>query len=162
MTKKFGVVVGHNSSKPGAVRKDTGESEYKFNSRIARLMAEYAKAVYPGMEVKIFYRDPGMGYSREIKEVYAATDRWGADLTSELHFNSFANEDAKGSEVLTSGTASSFKFAQITQRELVSRFGQLDRGVKTRATGRGSASLISGRAPAILPEPFFGSNSKGA
>lgn len=160
--KKLAVVVGHNSASPGAVRKDTQESEYTFNTRVARHMVEYARHTYPGLEVKTFFRQAGMGYENEIRDVYDRTDRWGADLTTELHFNSFGSSSAEGAEVLTSGTASSFKFAQNTQNILVARFGQKDRGVRTRASGRGAESLISGRAPAILVEPFFGSNPKGA
>lgn len=158
MTKmKLALIVGHNRERQGAVRDDTKESEYVFNSRVAKYAEEYARERYPDLIVRTFFRVAGMGYTREINHVYDETDRWGADLTNELHFNSHAGA-GRGCETLTSGTASSFKFAQITQELLVARFNLKDRGVVTRKTGRGSASLISGRAPAILSEPFFGSH----
>lgn len=156
-TAKFALIVGHNSLKQGAVRSDTNESEFTFNSRVAKYAEEYAKDRYPQLTVRTFFRTAGLGYSREIRMVYDETDRWGADLTNELHFNSHAGA-GRGCETLTSGTASSFKFAQITQNLLVARFDLKDRGIVTRKTGRGSASLIAGRAPAILSEPFFGSH----
>jgi len=158
--KKLALVVGHNSVAQGAVRKDTGETEFSMMSRIAEKAKAYPRKTYPDMEVRVFFRMAGPGYRTEIKRVYEETDRWGADLTNELHFNSFNSDAANGSEVLTSGTASSFKFAQITQNMIVARFGQKDRGVVTRKTGRGSESLMSGSAPAILSEPFFGSSGK--
>lgn len=158
--KKLALVVGHNSVKQGAVRKDTGETEFSMMSRIAEKAKAYARKAYPDLEVRVFFRMAGPGYRTEIERVYEETDRWGADLTNELHFNSFSSGSANGSEILTSGTASSFKFAQITQNMIVARFGQKDRGVVTRKTGRGAESLMSGRAPAILSEPFFGSSEK--
>lgn len=157
--KKLALVVGHNSESQGAVRSD-GVTEFQFNSRVAKIAQDYAKRHYGQMEVGVFFRQPGSGYRREIRRVYEETDRWGADLTNELHFNSHSDSSAHGAEILTSGTASSFKFAQITQNMLVGRMGMRDRGVKTRKTGRGSESLMSGNAPAILSEPFFGSSER--
>lgn len=157
--KKLALVVGHNSVAQGAVRSD-GVSEFQFNSRVAKLAQDYAHKAYPDLEVRVFFRQAGLGYRKEIERVYEETDRWGASLTNELHFNSHSDPSAHGAEILSSGTASSFKFAQITQDMLVGRMGMRDRGVKTRKTGRGSESLMSGKAPAILSEPFFGSSSK--
>lgn len=155
---KLGIVVGHNSQAQGAVRSDTGESEFVFNSRVAKHMQRYARRAYPDMETRVFFRRPGAGYSAQIEEVYGETDRWGADLTTELHFNATGG----GSLMLTSGTPTSMKFAQNTQDMIVSRFGQQDDGISTRRDGRGSKSLITGRAPAILVEPFHGDNESGA
>lgn len=155
---KLGIVVGHNAQAQGAVRPDTHESEFVFNSRIAKYMEAYARKAYPEMETRTFFRRAGPGYSTQIREVYAATDRWGADLTTELHFNATGG----GSLMLTSGSAVSMKFAQNTQDMIVSRFNQQDDGISTRRSGRGSMSLITGRAPAILTEPFHGDNREGA
>ena len=161
INKKLAIVIGHNSTSQGAVRADTGETEYIFNSRIAALMEEYARVKYPDMEVAIFRRQPMGSYSREINRVYGQTDAWGAHLTMELHFNSAASANATGSETLTSGTPASMAAAVAVNDEVVATLGLRDRGVKTRREGRGSQSLISGRAPAILTEPFFGSSAKG-
>jgi hypothetical protein len=70
--------------------------------------------------------------------------------------------EASGTETLTSGTALSLRLAESVQREMVLALGLRDRGIKTRAADeRGGGSLYSGRAPAILVEPFFGSSSIG-
>lgn len=155
---KIAVVVGHNERRQGAVRKDNGETEFAFNSRVAKVMQELAEQV-GGYAVKVFYRQAGGGYSREIADVYRAVDAWGADVSMELHFNSLDKESANGCETLSSGTVKSLALAQEVNDEIVRTFGVRDRGVRTRASSeRGGGSLHAGRAPAILTEPFFGSN----
>lgn len=154
---KLAIVVGHNSDSQGAVRTDTGESEFRFNSRLAEIIQTYARA-YDGLDAKVFYRQAGGGYTREIRRVYAETDAWGADATVELHFNGAADSRATGTETLTSGTPASMRMAVEVNNAMVAALGLRDRGVKTRREGRGSGSLMSGSAPAILVEPFFGSS----
>jgi len=116
------------------------------------------------LDIKIFKREPGRGYTREVQEVYARTDEWGADAAIELHFNSAGDPRASGTETISSGSSRSLKLAQEVQMELVEELGLRDRGIKVRnnrTKGRGYRSLVSGRAPAILAEPFFGSSSIG-
>ena len=161
INNKLAIVIGHNAESQGAVRKDTGETEYSFNSRLSLYMEEFARKKYPDMETRVFRRMPMGSYKREINRVYDETDAWGANLTMELHFNSAADGSASGTETLTSGTPASMAAAVAVNSEIVATLGLRDRGVKTRRSGRGSQSLISGRAPAILVEPFFGSSQKG-
>lgn len=157
---RLAIVVGHNSEAQGAVRSDTGESEYVWNSRLA-LMIEDKAADY-GLTVRIFKRVPSGGYRREIARVYDEVDRWRADASVELHFNGAASPAATGTETLSSGTALSLRLAEAVQREMVAALGLRDRGIKTRAVDeRGGGSLFAGRAPAILIEPFFGSAPRG-
>lgn len=152
---KLAVIVGHNARSQGAVRTDTGETEYNFNGRIAQLMAQHAPR---DMTVRIFWRRPGGGYQAEIERVYDAADAWGADATVELHFNSAATPAASGTEMLSSGTRRSLDLSQAIHEEVMATLGLRDRGVKTRRdSDRGGASLWSGKAPATLVEPFFGS-----
>lgn len=161
MIVKLAVVVGHNARSQGAVRPDTGETEYSYNTRLAAMIEKLAPK-YPGLIVETFYRDPNQGgYTAEIRDVYERTDQWGADATVELHFNSHHNPSATGTETLSSGSRMSLKYANALQDEMLDAFDLRDRGVKIVRTGRGSASLISGRAPAALIEPFFGSSPKG-
>jgi len=157
---KLAIVVGHNSASQGALRQDTGESEFVWNGRLARRIGRLA-ADY-SIQVRTFFRTPGGGYSTEIKRVYSEVDAWGADASVELHFNGASSPDATGTETLASGSASSLRLAASVQREMVLALGLRDRGIKTRSgADRGGMSLISGRAPAILIEPFFGSSPVG-
>ncbi len=157
---KLAIVVGHNARAQGAVRPDTGETEFAWNSRLAKMIEQEARD-FPGVSVGLFYRTAGLGYGREIKKVYGETDRWRADATCELHFNSHHNPNATGTETLSSGTRVSLRYAEALQDEMLAALGLKDRGEKIVRKGRGSASLISGRAPAALIEPFFGSSPAG-
>ncbi len=156
---KLAIVVGHNSQSQGAVRSDTGESEYVWNGRLAQRLHELGEDY--GLDVKVFHRTPVGSYTREIEAVYDDVDDWNASASIELHFNGSAS-DASGTETLTSGTALSMMLAEDVQREMVISLGLRDRGIITRRdSGRGYKSLVSGRSPAILIEPFFGSSGKG-
>jgi N-acetylmuramoyl-L-alanine amidase len=171
MRKRLAVVVGHNSVSQGAIRKgqlslnlsdgtapsDVGVTEFAWNSDLANIMAEHAD--FFDIDMRIFKRTDGGGYRNEIARVYAEVDNWGADASIELHFNSADDPTATGSEVLSSGTALSLRLAAEVQNEIVATLNTRDRGVKTlREQDRGGGSLFSGKAPAILVEPFFGSN----
>lgn len=159
---KLAIVVGHNEVSQGAVRSDNGESEFLYNSRLATLMRRVAHE--HNLQIGVFFRRPGGGYSREIARVYKEVDDWGADASIELHFNSAGDPRASGTETFSSGSSGSLELAQEVQMEMVEELGLRDRGIKirnSRTKGRGYQSLVAGRAPAILIEPFFGSNGRG-
>jgi len=161
---KLAIVVGHNEVSQGATRNDTGVTEYVYNSELASMMKIIADRQYRNMEVKVFHRQSGGGYSSEINRVYADVDMWGADASIELHFNSFGDSSVSGTETLSSGSRGSLILAEEVQMEMVETLGLKDRGIKIRnrrTKGRGYLSLISGSAPAILVEPFFGTSERG-
>ena len=154
---RLAIVIGHNAKSGGAVRRDTGENEYSWNSRLAKMI----EAVAPeyGLDVKVFRRKAGVSYYQQIKAVYASVDRWKAAGSIELHFNGSANPNAKGVETLSSGSTRSLLLASAVQNEMVEALGLKDRGIKIRGRSeRGGLSLHKGRTPAIIGEPFFGSN----
>lgn len=158
---KLAIVVGHNARDQGAVRRDTGETEFSWNSRLAEIIESRADR-FPQVTVRTFFREDVRSYRRELREVYRKTDEWRADAVAELHFNSHNTESATGTETLTSGSIGSVAFAELVQEEILDALGLRDRGLKyVTREGRGGRSLFSGRAPAILVEPFFGSSPKG-
>ena len=158
---KLAIVVGHNAKSQGAVRPDTGETEFSWNYDLARIIEDEAER-FDEITVKTFFRKANIGsYIAEIRDVYARTDQWGADATCELHFNSHHNPSATGTETLSSGSALSLAFAMALQERMIDALGLKDRGEKVVRKGRGAASLISGRVPAALIEPFFGSSPEG-
>lgn len=65
---KLAIVVGHNSASQGAVRQDTGESEFVWNGRLARRIERLAGDY--GLQVRTFFRTPGGGYSTEISRTF--------------------------------------------------------------------------------------------
>lgn len=152
---KLGIVVGHNARARGAVRVTDGISEYDWNGELAAMIQAHDPA-----SVRVFRRQAGGGYSREIDRVYAETDQWGADMTMELHFNGSVNPKANGCLMLSSGTRGSMALATSLGAKCSAAIGNRNRGVKIVKRGeRGGRSLWQGRAPAVLTEPYFGSNA---
>lgn len=152
---KFAIVVGHNARAQGAVRVTDRRTEFDWNGDLAEMIAE----IDP-VNVRVFHRTPEGGYSAEIARAYAEVDRWGADISAELHFNG-GPSGARGCETLTSGTTGSRILAEAMQRNILDAMPSRDRGILTRrhGEGRGWLSLWAGRAPAVLLEPYFGSNA---
>jgi len=156
----FQIIVGHNRKSQGAVRVTDGKSEFDWNSDLARRIKALAEHD-PDVDVGIVFRQPG-GYTRQIRDAYAAADRAGADYTIELHFNASASASASYTCTLTSGTTGSLRLCEALQSAQVRALGLRDAGVivRKRGGGRGWRSLWTGRAPAALIEPYFGSNSR--
>jgi N-acetylmuramoyl-L-alanine amidase len=154
---KVAIVVGHNSAAKGArALAPISEHEFTYYNRIADEMVRLARG---GLTAKRFNRVKTTGYSREIDTVYAQVDDYGADISIELHFNA-ASPAATGTETLSSGSSRSLKLAKAMQDAMLPALGLRDRGVKIVAkTERGGRSLHAGRPPAVLVEPFFGSNT---
>lgn len=154
---KVAIVVGHNSVAQGArALAPISEQEFTYYNRIADEMVRLARR---GLTARRFNRvKTATGYSTEIDTVYAQVNDYGADISIELHFNA-AGPTATGTETLSSGSPGSLKLARAMQDSMLAALGLHDRGVKIVAKDkRGGRSLHAGRPPAILVEPFFGSN----
>lgn len=149
---KIALVIGHNARQPGAIRATDGVSEYAWNGRLADAIAAIDPARYA-----IVRRTHGAG---EISRAYAEVNRLGVEASVELHFNGSNSAAATGTETLTSGTRNSVRLATSMQHHIVNALGLRDRGLKVIGrNGRGGASLWSGVPPAVLLEPYFGSNA---
>lgn len=159
MSKKVALVVGHNARAQGAVRATDGVSEFHWNQLAAdqvraELVCEY------GVQARVFFRESGGGYAAEIDDVYSRVDDWDADCSVEFHFNG-GPSNATGTETLSSGSRGSLALAEHVQKAMLDTFFLRDRGIHVRSRGdRGGRSLHAGRAPAVLVEPFFGSNEQ--
>lgn len=153
---KIAIVIGHNSRAQGAVRATDGRTEFDWNGELAGMI----KAHDPN-SIKVFRREKGGGYSAEIDRVYAQVDEWGADCSIELHFNGSEDPHANGGLTLSSGTKGSLALAGAVQSRSTDALGVQDRGIRTLGRrDRGGRSLWQGKAPAILTEPYFGSNPR--
>lgn len=150
---KIAIVVGHNIRARGAVSVD-GTSEFVWNSDLAEMIREHDLNA-----VRVFTRRRGGGYSAEIDRVYSEVDAWGADVSAELHFNGSSSANACGVLTLSSGSKGSLALAEQVHAKCLAVMERPDRGVEVRGRhDRGGRSLWQGRAPAIMTEPFFGSN----
>jgi N-acetylmuramoyl-L-alanine amidase len=152
----IGIVIGHNRSAQGAVRVTDGVSEFTWNSELAELIRLGAPD-----EVMIFSRKPVGFYSREIDDVYRRVTAAGVSCSVELHFNSVASPRAEGCLTLSSGTEGSLALARAVHYRMLAVMENEDDGVQVRGPrARGGRSLHAGRPPAIMTEPYFGSNAR--
>ena len=150
--RKIGIVVGHNQRAQGAVRVTDGVSEFVWCSKLAEMI----RALNPE-QIGVFHREHNpSGVGAEVRAVYAEVDAWGAYVTCELHFNSF-NASATGTETLYATNAGKLVAIDV-QKAMLKALGLRDRGLVHRQTGNGAPALLAGRAPAVLIEPYFGSN----
>lgn len=163
---KLALVVGHNQIRQGAHSAHLDVSEWTYWSRWAQDFALANDPSVSGFIAKVFYRPGDVGYGAEIRQVYGEVDAWGADASVELHFNSVKSKVAHGCEMLSSGSKLSMALAAEVQKNTVfycyegDERKAVNRGVRTPMEGdRGYMSLHTGRCPAIIAEPFFGSNS---
>lgn len=155
---KIAIVVGHNAVAKGARAKaPLSMQEFDYNNEIADAMVQLVRRP---LRAKKFNRIRAPSYSREIDAVYAEVDRYGADISIELHFNA-GPPTATGTETFSSGSTGSLALAQHVQGAMLSDLALRDRGVKILSrSDRGGRSLHAGLAPAILVEPFFGSSTR--
>jgi N-acetylmuramoyl-L-alanine amidase len=150
--RRIALVIGHNARSPGAVRVTDQVAEYVWNSRLAEEIQNLNSA-----QVRVFRRRPAPTYLAEVQAVYAEVDAWKADVSCELHFNSYTSNSTGTETFHTSAMGRSV--ALKVQAKMVAALGLNDRGVKKVAKdGRGYESLVAGQCPAVLTEPYFGSN----
>jgi len=149
---KLGIVVGHTDKEKGAgMTAFPYIQEYEFNTLLAAYIEIFAEKMT--FETNIFFRD-----NRGIELTYKEVARWGADVSVELHFNSF-NGTANGCLTLHGEFPEANLFAHLVHTEIQKVMEHRDRGIKlVTKKGRGGRNVNSAPIPQILVEPFFGSN----
>lgn len=130
--KRISLIVGHTQKNHGASNY-LGQTEYHWNSMIAAKVTNYIRDKTSMAEVKIFFRDRIGRFG-----VAQVITNWKADLSLELHFNSFKTK-AYGCEILTlKGDAESLRIADHLSDELSLMFSLKQRD------GDGVRELIDG------------------
>lgn len=151
---RFALVIGHSEQDGGAVRCVDGVQEYEWNLDLAHRIYDLDPERF-----EIFHRRGELPYEAEIAEVYQRVDDWGCDVSLELHFNAGGG---RGTETFSSGSRGSLRFARSVHPAMVDALCLADRGIKirnNRTGGRGHESLVAGKAPALLLEPYFGDSA---
>ena len=161
MTKKLvAICVGHSrAGDKGAVNSE-GVSEWAFNQPLAQRVCELIQE--SGHSTVLVDRYEGTSYSSAMLWLAKRLKELKVDAAIELHFNS-AGPMATGYEflhwfcsprglTLASKVSTSFAKAFPEQR---------NRGLKSiNAADRGGLFLRKSHCPALICEPFFGSNAK--
>lgn len=159
---KVVICVGHSrSGDPGARACDDSIYEWHYNRTLAHYIDQYLPET---VETVIIDRYPGASYKQAMDNLKLAVDPLKADLVIELHFNSAENKDARGFEILRWHTSQrGFEYATAILNQFKAFFPtHPNRGIKSveGITQRGGRFLMSLKAPALILEPFFGSNEK--
>jgi len=157
------ICVGHSRSGDNGAESVDGTSEHAFNSGVAReLKSILCKR---GIKSEVLEKYGGNGYSAAMTWVAQAVKEMGAYAAIELHFNS-ASPSAHGHEFLFWKNSSGGKklaraFAECYQDHFPASTPRREGGMfPISKSARGSQFLQKTHCPALILEPFFGSNNQ--
>lgn len=152
------ICVGHSRSGDSGAVNTSGVTEHTFNSKVGRLLTAILREA--GHKVHLLDKYEGNSYTQAMVWVADQCKTLGADLAIELHFNS-ASPLAEGHEWLywvtsKKGKALAESFNSAFKKAFPSN---KERGLKPITSGdRGGLYLRLTHCPAVILEPFFGSN----
>jgi len=160
MTKKLvAICVGHSrSGDRGAVNVE-GVTEWAFNQPLAKRVCELIEAA--GHSTVLVDHYNGASYGTAMNWLARHLQELKVDAAIELHFNS-AGPYANGYEFLHwFSSPKGLKLADELLRSHSKTFpNQKNRGLKQiNAEDRGGVFLRKTHCPAVICEPFFGSNA---
>ena len=147
---KIAFVVGHDIKEQGAFSFHLKKTEFVYHSEVAS-----------HLPFDIYWRNPDIkGYKSKMQDLANRINKQDYSAVIELHFNS-ATPTANGCEALFfGGSAIGKRWSQVYVDKIVQAYGMRNRGVLaiTSESQRGYWFLKLMKAPAIILEPFFGSN----
>lgn len=158
-TPDIALCIGHSRRNDSGAVSTGGVSEWSYNSQLAPMIDCVLHAY--GWNAIVIDRYDASGYSAAMSWLAAELRERNVRAALELHFNSSDNSAARGHEWLCWHTSSGgFALAEaLNQSFRGSVSGLPARGVKKRSSGNGSAFLRGTHCPAVIGEPFFGSNA---
>jgi N-acetylmuramoyl-L-alanine amidase len=138
-----------------------GVSEWHYNSDIAKRV--FRKLLDLGHEACVIQVYPRPTYGAAMDWLAEELRKRGAECAVELHFNSSDDPRSHGHEWLHwHSSLSGRRLAQAVQQQMTAHFPELrSRGlVAIRSEKeRGGGFLRKTHCPALIAEPFFGSNA---
>jgi N-acetylmuramoyl-L-alanine amidase len=158
------LVIGHDPKESGAQGEFTATdgtrvkvSEYPYNVVVSGKVRQRLSAE-KGIHIHDVRRHLCGGYHGMVRHVNGIDPAFAV----ELHFNAADDPKANGTETLFwHASERSRELATIFQAAVITRWQLRDRGLKPINLGERGAPFLRGtRCPAIICEPFFGSNAK--
>jgi N-acetylmuramoyl-L-alanine amidase len=150
------ICVGHSrSGDDGAVSRGK-VSEWTYNSGLAPMITWRLEAA--GWKTLIIDKYEGGGYGTAMTWLTGELKEHKAKAALELHFNSSSNANSTGHEWFHNNTGD--KLATALKQSFQASISELKaRGITNRhSSGNGSRFLGGAPCPAVIGEPFFGSN----
>lgn len=155
------ICVGHSRlGDKGALSVD-GVSEWNFNYGIAQRVKRHLEGL--GHEVAVISSYPRNSYGSAMAWLAGELSKIHAEAALELHFNSSEDEQSNGHEWLHWNSSPRGKaLAKALQSRMQNTFPTLrSRGLVPISSGdRGAQFLRLTPCPAVICEPFFGTNHK--
>lgn len=164
----FAFLIGHNQWAQGALNY-RGESEWSFNSRIARLASEILAREF-GKSCYILFR-PGGSYSAQVRDVRRQAREYDIHKLLSLHFDAFHNPSVQGTTGLTVDTPTDRdeKMAKLVTDLIAEEYGISQRGnqgVRVLSSNHSGYGMIRGLSQdgvaTVLIEPIFATHDTPA
>ena len=151
------LVVGHRYGSQGAYGA-AGVSEYRYwDDFLDDLMRRLGNPPW----LRKFHRQDRRGYTRNMKQLHAEIDRWGAKYAISFHFDAADSRTANGHTVLyDEQNKESKRVAQMFDRLYDVHLHNRDRNLIGRHQGRGGGFLRRGKSVNVLLESYFASHQK--
>ena len=154
---------GHGGKDPGHLSKTKGlMTEAQINLLISKKLGHYLE--HNLSNVKVLYTRTGDTYPSLDKRVLMANSK-KVDYTLSIHCNGSENASAYGTETHIHGfsSKSSYKLAQLIEKQFENRAGRKSRGIKTVADiGHSLQMLKFTTMPTVLIECGFLTNTSEA
>lgn len=155
--------LGYNGQRDGGAVSCAPETqEWDYNLELGRLIAERLHDAH-GITAEIVNAYEGTGYRGAMRWLAARLKSLGVKLAVELHFNSADSPKARGHEWLHWHASANGRglAAELHNHFSLAMTGIPPRGVKAiQPSERGGEFLRLAHCPAVICEPFFGSNSE--
>jgi len=147
--------VGHSRPNDSGASSVTGVSEWDYNSQLADMIGDRLNSPY-----RVYASYEGSNYWSAMRWLAKKLRKDNVTSAIELHFNA-ASPSATGHEWLYWNSSEKGRlFARALRDSFEDCFPQLrSRGIKDKGKGsRGAGFLRLTHCPAVIAEPFFGSN----
>jgi N-acetylmuramoyl-L-alanine amidase len=156
---KIAVCIGHSRSGDDGAVSVGGIDEWHHNQPIGeKIVAALVDQGHKALLVDVY---SGKGYERAMGWLTEHLEDLGVEAAVELHFNSADNAGAQGHEWLYWATSTKgHALALSLEKSYAVSFPEARRRGVLPITfgGRGAAFLRGTHCPAVICEPFFGSN----
>lgn len=157
----IGICVGHSRKGDSGASSASGASEWTYNQKVAEILRlELEKN---NINSVVFTKYDGTGYTGAMMWLCAQLGLLKVDFAVELHFNCADTGAARGFEFLYWRTSKKGQaIASVFQQTFKNKFPEnLSRGSKGLSKeDRGGLFVRLPSMPAVILEPFFGSNTR--
>lgn len=158
---KVAICIGHSRSGDDGAVSVSGMSEWAFMRPVGAKLVERLNAL--GVDAMLVDQYMGAGYGEAMGWLAGQLRVANVGAAVELHFNAADNKSAAGHEWLHwAGSKRGHALALALESRYARAYEQAKRrGVKSLSkSDRGALFLEGTHCPAVICEPFFGSNAE--